>query len=119
MNWVIVMLRTVSIGTLLLALLLSGAASPVYAQQGPKEEPGMWKTFKRKVLSALNWEENVERAGDQVEKTKKNLIEKNKDGGYRKSIKNIEESISRSSENAQKVFKKNVDRLSGDDSGKK
>lgn len=107
------MRRMIPIGTALLAIVLYIGAGVACAEPGKTqtEEPGLWETFKRKVMKALNWEENAERAGKQMEKTKRDLIEKNRDGGYKKSIKNIEKSIERSSENAQKVIKKNAERL--------
>ncbi|MGP0565285.1 hypothetical protein ACTRW9_09270 [Nitrospina sp. 32_T5] len=88
-------------------------AMPLHADggKGKKGEAGALEKAKDKVLDSLNWEENVERAKKQIQKTKNNLAEKNKETGLKKSMKNIEKSIEESSKNAKKVFKKNAERL--------
>ncbi|MCF8722512.1 ribosomal protein S20 [Nitrospina gracilis] len=99
--------------SILLVAVLFLVAVPLHADdgKGKKGEAGALEKAKDKVLDSLNWEENVERAKKQIQKTKKNLVEKNKETGLKKSIKNIEKSIEQSSRNAQKVFKKNAKRL--------
>ncbi|CAI2717299.1 protein of unknown function [Nitrospina watsonii] len=91
-------------------LALCWAAMPLHAEN-KKEEPGALEKAKEKVLDSLNWEENAERAKKQFQKTKNDLVEKNKESGLKKSINRIEDEIRESSRKVQKVIKKNAERL--------
>ncbi|CCQ91944.1 exported hypothetical protein [Nitrospina gracilis 3/211] len=74
---------TVSMGrmitkSILLVAVLFLVAVPLHADdgKGKKGEAGALEKAKDKVLDSLNWEENVERAKKQIQKTKKTWLKR-------------------------------------------
>ncbi|WP_042250228.1 hypothetical protein [Nitrospina gracilis] len=64
--------------SILLVAVLFLVAVPLHADdgKGKKGEAGALEKAKDKVLDSLNWEENVERAKKQIQKTKKTWLKR-------------------------------------------
>ena len=84
-------------------------AGPAYAED--RSEPGFFERLKTKIMNVLDWEDNANEVKESLQKTRENLEKKNREPGYKKSVKNIEKIVDRSSENMEKVLDKNSKRL--------